>query len=71
MQCIKKITINRVTETRGLFLQTATEIKEWVNCANDYGCDLFMSIGPRAVYDTSATNVLVLMISTLWNNLQM
>ncbi len=51
----KKITINRVTETRGLFLHTATEIKEWVSCANDYGCDLFMSIGPRAAYDTSAT----------------
>lgn len=51
----KNININRVTETRGLFLHTAAEIKEWVRCATDYGCDLFMSIGPRAVYDTSAT----------------
>jgi hypothetical protein len=51
----KNIIINRVTETRGIFLHTQNELKEWLNLTENYGCDLFMSIGPRATYDTSAT----------------
>ena len=51
----KGISINRVTETRGMFLHTRNELKEWVKLSSAYGCNLFMSIGPRATYDTSAT----------------
>jgi len=51
----KGILINRVTETRGMFLHTRDELKEWGKLTNAYGCNLFMSIGPRATYDTSAT----------------
>ena len=49
------ITINRLTETYGLFRHTRTEIHNWVNLCKDYGCQLIMSHGPRATYDTSAT----------------
>ncbi|MBE0685281.1 MAG: peptidase [Anaerolineaceae bacterium] len=49
------ITINRVTETYGMFRHTRDEIKQYVkNCA-DYGAELMMSVGPRATYDTGAT----------------
>lgn len=49
------ITINRVTETYGMFRHTREEIKQYVkNCA-DYGAELMMSVGPRATYDTGAT----------------
>ena len=48
-------TINRVTETYGMFRHTRDEIKQYVkNCA-DYGAELMMSVGPRATYDTGAT----------------
>lgn len=49
------ITINRITETYGIFRHTRTEIQDWVNLCQDYGCQLIMSPGPRATYDTSAT----------------
>ena len=49
------ITINRLTETYGLFRHTRAEIYDWVNLCKDYGCQLIMSPGPRATYDTSAT----------------
>jgi hypothetical protein len=51
----QNITINRITETLGLFKHTEKELKEWVWTADDYGCDLVMSVGPRATYDTGAT----------------
>jgi hypothetical protein len=49
------ITINRVTETFGMFRHTREEIKEMVKLCSDYGCELLMSTGPRATYDTGAT----------------
>lgn len=52
---LQGITINRITETFGIFRHTRQEIKDWVNLCRDYGCQLIMSPGPRATYDTSAT----------------
>ena len=49
------IFIHRVTQTKGIMLLTDDEIKEMVNLAIDYGCELFLAVGPRATYDTSAT----------------
>ena len=49
------ITINRMTETYGLFRHTRLEIENWVKLCRDYGCQLLMSPGPRATYDTGAT----------------
>jgi len=47
--------INRVTETLGIIRHTSAEIKEYVRIAKDFGCELNLSVGPRAPYDTSAT----------------
>ncbi len=47
--------IHRVTQTKGIMLLNDSEIEEMVNLAVDYGCELFLSVGPRATYDTSAT----------------
>ena len=49
------ITINRVTETYGMFRHTQEEIKEICRLCHDYGAELLMSTGPRATYDTGAT----------------
>jgi hypothetical protein len=49
------IQINRITETLGIFRHLKREITEWLKGCNDYGCELLMSPGPRATYDTSAT----------------
>ncbi|MEL6580458.1 MAG: peptidase [Cyanobacteria bacterium J06621_12] len=49
------ITINRITETTGIFRHTRAEIADWVKLCRDYGCQLLMSPGPRATYDTGAT----------------
>jgi len=49
------ITINRVTETYGMFRHTRDEIKEYCRLCNDYGAELLLSTGPRATYDTGAT----------------
>ena len=49
------VTINRITETFGMFRHTATEIKEYCKLCNQYGCELLLSVGPRATYDTGAT----------------
>jgi hypothetical protein len=49
------VTINRVTETYGMFRHTAQEIKEYCKLCHDYGAELLMSTGPRATYDTGAT----------------
>jgi hypothetical protein len=48
-------TINRVTETYGMFRHTRAEIKEYCRLCRDYGAELLMSVGPRATYDTGAT----------------
>lgn len=47
--------IHRVTQTKGIMMLTDEEITEMCNLAKDYGCELFLSVGPRATYDTSAT----------------
>ena len=47
--------IHRVTQTKGIMLLSDEEIKKMVDLAIDYGCELFLSVGPRATYDTSAT----------------
>ncbi|WP_405306727.1 peptidase [Methanobrevibacter sp.] len=49
------IFIHRVTQTKGIMMLTDEEIAEMVDLAKDYGCELFLSVGPRATYDTSAT----------------
>lgn len=49
------ITVNRVTETFGMFRYTKNEILSCVKICEDYGCELVMSTGPRAVYDTGGS----------------
>jgi hypothetical protein len=49
------VTINRVTETYGIFRHTRQELKEYCKLCHDYGCELLLSTGPRATYDTGAT----------------
>ena len=49
------IFIHRVTQTKGIMMLSDEEISEMVALAKDYGCELFLSVGPRATYDTSAT----------------
>ncbi|WP_458455256.1 peptidase [Methanobrevibacter sp.] len=51
----QNIFIHRITQTKGIMLLTDDEIKEMVGLARDYGCELFLAVGPRATYDTSAT----------------
>jgi len=51
----QELVIHRVTQTKGIMLLTDEEIIEMVNLAKNYGCELFLSVGPRATYDTSAT----------------
>lgn len=49
------ITINRVTETYGMFRHTRAEIREYCRLCHNYGAELLLSVGPRATYDTGAT----------------
>ncbi len=49
------ITINRVTETYGMFRHTREELKEFCRLCNEYGAELVLSVGPRATYDTGAS----------------
>jgi hypothetical protein len=49
------ITINRVTETYGMFRHTRAELKEYCRLCAQYGAELLLSVGPRATYDTGAT----------------
>jgi len=51
----KDIKIHRATQTKGIMLLTDDEIEEMVSLAMSSKIDLFLSVGPRAVYDTSAT----------------
>ena len=51
----QNIIIHRVTQTKGIMLLSDEEIIEMVDFAKEYGCELFLSVGPRATYDTSAT----------------
>ncbi|MEU6735690.1 peptidase [Streptomyces physcomitrii] len=47
-------TINRITETRGMYRHTAREIGEYVALGKDFGAEILMSVGPRAGYDIGA-----------------
>ena len=49
------IAIHRVTQTKGIMLLTDQEITEMVDLANTNKVNLVLAIGPRAVYDTSAS----------------
>jgi len=49
------IAIHRVTQTRGIMMLTDDEISRMVSLAGQYKVDLILAIGPRAVYDTSAS----------------
>ncbi len=49
------ITINRVTETYGMFRHTRQELKDYCRLCGQYGAELLLSVGPRATYDTGAT----------------
>ncbi|MCM3132895.1 U32 family peptidase [Paenibacillus polysaccharolyticus] len=49
------LTINRVTETIGICRHNKMEIKHYVELCQQYGCQLLMSPGPRAVYDTGGS----------------
>jgi hypothetical protein len=51
------VKINRITETYGLFRHTQSEINDMVSLCAENHCELVMSTGPRAAYDTSATAV--------------
>ena len=51
----QNIVIHRITQTKGIMLLSDEEIIEMVDLAKDYSCELFLSVGPRATYDTSAT----------------
>jgi hypothetical protein len=49
------LTIHRVTQTKGIMLLSDEEIIEMVDLAIENKLELFLSTGPRASYDTSAT----------------
>lgn len=56
LEAIKRdITLHRVTQTKGIMLLEDNDIKEMVDLARRYEVELFLSVGPRATYDTSAT----------------
>ncbi|MPY64304.1 peptidase [Streptomyces spongiae] len=44
-------TINRITETFGMFRHTAAEVRRYVDLGKEYGAEILMSVGPRAPYD--------------------
>ncbi|MDR0853901.1 MAG: peptidase [Clostridiales Family XIII bacterium] len=50
-----EIAIHRVTQTKGIMTLTDDEIAGMVSLADEYTVDLVLAIGPRAVYDTSAS----------------
>jgi len=47
--------IHRITQTKGAMFLLDEEIEEMVSLASGFKADLFLSVGPRAIYDTSAT----------------
>lgn len=50
-----EITVHRVTQTKGIMLLTDNEIIEMTDMARGANIELFLSVGPRATYDTSAS----------------
>lgn len=51
----KDLIIHRLTQTKGIMLLTNREISEMVDLAKSAKVELFLSVGPRATYDTSAS----------------
>lgn len=50
-----KVMVHRVTQTKGIMLLTDQEIIEMTDISRDARIELFLSVGPRAPYDTSAS----------------
>jgi len=50
-----EVQIHRVTQTKGIMLLTDSEILKMAEMARNAGLELFLSVGPRATYDTSAS----------------
>ncbi|MGZ7159220.1 MAG: peptidase [Methanobacterium sp.] len=49
------VCVHRVTQTKGIMLLTNSEILQMAEIAKDAKMELFLSVGPRATYDTSAS----------------
>jgi hypothetical protein len=49
------VKVHRATQTKGIMLLTDNEIEQMVDIALDAHMELFLSVGPRATYDTSAS----------------
>ncbi|MBO7240953.1 MAG: peptidase [Methanobrevibacter sp.] len=49
------LTIHRATQTKGIMFLLDDEISSMVDLARDANIQLFLAVGPRAPYDTSAT----------------
>ncbi len=49
------VLVHRVTQTKGIMLLTDSEIEEMTDLAREAKIELFLSVGPRAAYDTSAS----------------
>jgi hypothetical protein len=49
------VNIHRVTQTKGIMLLTDPEIVKMAEMAQSQDLELFLSVGPRASYDTSAS----------------
>lgn len=47
-------TVNRITETRGMYRHTARELRDYAELGEEYGAQILMSVGPRASYDIGA-----------------
>ncbi|HII84762.1 MAG TPA: peptidase [Methanobacterium subterraneum] len=50
-----EVMVHRVTQTKGIMLLTDQEILNMADLAQDAQMELFLSVGPRAPYDTSAS----------------
>ncbi|MGL4669522.1 MAG: peptidase [Methanobacteriaceae archaeon] len=50
-----ELDIHRVTQTKGIMLLDDCEIEAMVDLAKSNSLELFLSVGPRATYDTSAS----------------
>ncbi|MCK9150991.1 U32 family peptidase [Methanobacterium alcaliphilum] len=50
-----EVNVHRVTQTKGIMLLTDSEIEDMNQMAIDAQMELFLSVGPRATYDTSAS----------------
>jgi hypothetical protein len=48
------VAVNRVDDTFGIMRYTDETIGEFISIAQEYKCEVNLSIGPRATYDTSA-----------------